>query len=53
MITKSELMQRICELEISQDMLFEEIDELKKRVKKLEPAKKTTRKVKKDAKVSK
>ena len=53
MITKGELMQRICELEISQDMLFEEIDDLKKKVKKLTPAKKTTKRTKKDAKVSK
>lgn len=53
MITKKELMQRLCELEISHDMLIEEVEELKKKIKKLTPAKKTTKRTKKDAKISK
>ena len=53
MITKSEIMQRICEVEITTDMLWEEVDKLKKQLKKLETPKKTTKRTKKDAKVSK
>lgn len=57
MITKTELMQRICEIDISHDMLWEELTKLEKQIKKLdkrlkelEPAKE--KKVK-NAKVSK
>lgn len=57
MITKNEILGRVCEVEISQDMLWEELTKLEKQIKKLdkrlkelEPAKE--KKVK-NAKVSK
>ena len=50
MITKRELMARLCEVEADVDYLLQMNEKLEKRVKKLEPKKE---KVKKDAKSSK
>ena len=51
MISKKDLMCRVAMLETDVEWLLEEMESLKKRVKKLEPKKE--RKTKKDAKVSK
>ena len=45
MITKKELMYRIIELENDMVLCLEQIDKLTKVLKKLEPTKKTTKKV--------
>lgn len=42
MIRKTELMERICELEADVDYLLQVNEKLEKRVKKLEPSKKKT-----------
>lgn len=42
MIRKTELMERICELEADVDYLLQVNEKLERRVKKLEPAKKKT-----------
>lgn len=42
MIRKSEMMERICELEADVDYLLQITEKLEKRVKKLEPSKKKT-----------
>ena len=44
MIRKTELMERICELEADVDYLLQITEKLEKRVKKLEPSKKTVAK---------
>ena len=48
MISKKELMTRLCSVETNLEFAMEEIDKLEKRVKKLEPKK--GRKVKNEAK---
>lgn len=54
MITKKEIMTRICILEGDSDFIYTELQDLNRRLKKLEkvekPVKKTTKKVKKDGK---
>ena len=47
MISKKELMTRICHLELDVEMLFDETDSLKKKLKKLEKEKKDGKKVSK------
>ena len=47
MITKRELMVRICQLEADVDFLYQELEDITKKTKK---TKKTVKKVKKDAK---
>ena len=54
MITKKELMTRLCVVEEDCEYLYNMVTDLDKRLKKLEkPEKKTVKKVKKDVKVSK
>ena len=53
MISKKELMLRLCDVESDIEFLYEHIDKLEKKVKKFDKPIKPTKKVKKDDKMVK